>query len=210
MAASKPSLLREARLNGRSWGVREFVTSTSAKAEAQPGAVDRDVLVLERRQAVGVVGLRVFFIAHANRGALQQTNGGSQHLLSRHAAQRQIVVDPFPDRGEHRPKRCHAAEFRGVAHGPVVRMVAVLFAPASIASDRLQMPTLETTDPNVRPRRRNHKAPNPFQDFCIFDEPVFGIQVTKTAARPLSYNPRRLVRDVAQTCNSRRFIGISG
>ena len=69
----------------------------AAKAEADVAAVDLGVPVAQGRQAEAVVGLRVFAVADAEQGQLEQPDDRRQHPLARQAVPAQIGVDARPD-----------------------------------------------------------------------------------------------------------------
>ena len=56
------------------------------------GAIDLKVSLVQGRQAVGPVLLRVLGVADADQGDLQQAHGGRQHLLLHRSPQPQIML----------------------------------------------------------------------------------------------------------------------
>jgi hypothetical protein len=77
-------------------------------------------------------------------------------------------------------------------------MVAVLLAAARVATGGLQMPVGDRTDPDVAPRRRNHKQPNALERSFVTHFPTVGIDEAEAVARSLAANPRVVVADVSE------------
>jgi len=59
------------------------LAALALELEAQRRAGDLDVLVLQRGQTIGAVGLGVLVVAHPDAGALEQADHRGQHLLAR-------------------------------------------------------------------------------------------------------------------------------
>src|SRR6185295_16025770 len=86
-----------------------------------------------------------------------------EDLVTRQAGvlqvRRRSLADPRQGLGE----RDQTAVLDLVPHLAPFRVIAVLLAPAGVASRRLQMPTRVRANPDILPRRRNRQRSNPLQ-----------------------------------------------
>ena len=76
---------------------------------------------------------RVLLVADADTGALEQTDDGGEHLLSRQAGLREVVLDPLPDAWQRLAEGDHAAELGLVPDLAPLGMVAVLLPAPRVA-----------------------------------------------------------------------------
>lgn len=78
-----------------------FMALAAFAAEPETYAVtsDLDVLVTQRGQSVGMIGLGVFDVADADRGSLQQTHDRRQDLLAGQSWLCQVGLDAAADCG---------------------------------------------------------------------------------------------------------------
>src|ERR1700693_2262972 len=135
----------------------------AAEMQAYVIAVDIDMLLLQRSQAIRLIGLGVFLIACSNAGLVQQTDDGRDYLALRQTGSSKIFVYFLADLRKNGSKCQHAAVFGFIAHLPVTRMIAVLLAPARVPADSLDMTILDQADPNIFPGGRNDQGLYPFQ-----------------------------------------------
>ena len=126
-------------------------------AEVQRDLVpfDRDVTILQRGQAEAVVLSRVFSIADAGQRSFHQAYYRREHFLARQIRSCEVLLDPSPNRRQRPREIEHVRVFVFIAHRTPSRMIAILFAPASVAAGRLKMAVSGRANPHVGPRRRN-------------------------------------------------------
>ena len=77
-------------------------------------------------------------------------------------------------------------------------MVPALLSSLSIPACHLEMSLRTRTNPNIRPRWRNHKRLDPCQRLGIFDRLAICVHIAEAFAGPLSNNPRLCVRYISQ------------
>jgi hypothetical protein len=112
-------------------------------------AVDLDVAVAQRGQAVGLVFAGVLVVADAHHGRFQQVDDGGQHFFARQAGQRQRAVDFLADQRQGLAELDHAFVLDLVARLAPFGVVAVLLAPARVAPGGLQVAVGLRADPDI-------------------------------------------------------------
>ena len=86
------------------------------------------------RQAETVIGLRIFAIANAKEGQLQEADDRRQHVFARQAVMAQIGVHVRPDARERPAEHQHSVELGFISRLAPALMVAVLLASPRIAA----------------------------------------------------------------------------
>ena len=158
----------------------------AAKAQLQRAAAHGGVARAQRGQAVGAVADRIFLVAHAHIGGVQQPHDGRQHARARQqrlAPARCQVACHLGANARQRPaKGRHALELVRVAQLAPLRVVAVLAAPARVQPGGLQVALGQRADPHLGVGRRNGQAADAFQ-FALIAQPVaVGLAVAKALA----------------------------
>jgi hypothetical protein len=154
--------------------------------------------------------VRVFFIAHADEGGLQQFNDGGYHLLAWQTGRFQILLDSRPDGWETSGEIEHAVKFRVIADPPVVRMITILPAAARVHTGSLKMAIMGGTYPDILPGWRQDQRANSLQRGAITDQSAPGIKVGKTFPRFFTLKAGAAAVDVTETGQLRRFTRIIG
>src|SRR5206468_4407767 len=133
-----------------------LLAALAAKAQAQAIARDGSVAVAERRQSERLVLSRVFLVADANVGRVEEANDRRQHRLAprpRADGGGEIGGDALPDARQRRPELEHALELVGVLGETPLGVIAVLLAAARVAPRRLDVAVGARADPDVFVRR---------------------------------------------------------
>ena len=131
------------------------LAALALEVEAQLRAVDVDVAVLEGGQAIALVLLGVFVAADPDEGRLQKIDDGGENLLTRQAAQSQMLSDLLADIRQALGEVQHVMVLGALADLPKARMITVLFAPSGVAARGLDVPIRFRADPNIGPGRRD-------------------------------------------------------
>src|SRR5437868_6923045 len=93
----------------------------------------------------------VFLVANANQAYFQQLHHGGQHFVARQAGKLQVAGDPAANPGQRTGEGEDVNEFCLITHLAPARMITVLFAPASIATRRLEMTEGRWANPHLCP-----------------------------------------------------------
>jgi hypothetical protein len=105
-------------------------------------AIDFDMFSSQRCEPIRMVLFGVFFVAYADAGCLEQPHYGGEHIAARQSRKREVSFHLLSNSGKRFAKGSHTNELRGVVHGAVERMIAVLLAAFCVAADSLQMSIL--------------------------------------------------------------------
>ena len=127
----------------------------AAKLEAHVRPANLRMPVVHRRQPDGAVGPRVFLVADANQRFLEQLHRGGEHLDARQPALADVGGGAPADLAKRQREGRQLGVLRLVAHLAESRVIAVLLAPARVASGRLQMTVRVGADPDADPGRRD-------------------------------------------------------
>src|SRR5207245_9001583 len=119
---------------------------------------DVDVAIPQRRQAERSVRARVFLVADADRGLLQEAYDRREHLFARYALASKVALYAPAYPSEQLRQRDEAAVLRLVPHGAPALVIAVLLAAPCVPPGRLQMTERVRRDPDVRPRGRYRQS----------------------------------------------------
>src|ERR1700722_9445834 len=171
--------------------------------EMDAGPVDIRMAIPQRRQAEGFVGLHIFFVAHSNTCLIQQARNRRDYFTLRQAAPRQILIHARANFRQSGAEGGHTVELRLVAHLAIVRMIAVLFAPPRIASNRLNMAVLEWANPYVLPSRRDHQRMNSLQRRLVANRFRVWSKVDETFPTALPGDTRLFAGHIAEMCGFR-------
>ena len=131
--------------------------------EVQPErrALDVGMAVAQRGEAIGAVAGRVFLVAHAQEGGVEQAHQGGQHALPVErgvAAGGQVARDTGADARQGLAEGLEPLELAFVLQGPPLRVVAILLATARIDAGGLQVTLRERADPDIGVGRRDRQA----------------------------------------------------
>src|SRR5437879_10753575 len=150
--------------------------------KADSGAPDVDVSVAQRGQPERVVLPGVFLVADPEVRRLEQADDGRHDLILRQPVTSQITRDAPPEAGQDLSEAGHAVEFVGVTGLAPARVIAMLLATPGVPPACLQMAARAGRDPDVIPRGRNRKRPNPVQGGEVPDALAVGSDVLKLLA----------------------------
>ncbi len=170
----------------------------AAEVKANRRPANLGVLIVQRGEAVGAIGARVFFVTHADQRVLEQEHDDRQDFVARQPRQLEIAAHPPAHPRQGGPERQHPPVFFLIANFPPPRVVAVLLAATGVATGRLQVTVGERTDPNVAPRRRDHQAVNPGERLGVAHGATVNADESKSAPRSLPTNPGQRIADVPQ------------
>jgi hypothetical protein len=173
-AIDDPDLLRPARL--------------PTKAETHPGTADLGVAIPQGRQAERAIQARVFVVADAHPGELEQPDHRRQDLLARQSRRAQVTGHLSPDPRQPLPEPDQPIELPSVPARAKRRVVSVLQATTGIATDGLQMARRIGADPDVRPCRRDREPLDPGERGRVADQPSGRPPVPERATRTLAPN----------------------
>src|SRR5204863_9709677 len=117
--------------------------------EADRGPSGLGVRVAQRRQAVRVIGARVFLVADSNERFLKKLDNSGQHPRTRQAGPREVGTRSLTNPGQGAREEHQPSVLGLVAHLPPSRVIPILLASLRIASGRLQMPARVGCNPDV-------------------------------------------------------------
>ena len=172
--------------------------------EAHGRAAHLDVLRVHRGQTVRAVVARVLVVPDADQRLVEQPDDGRDHLLARQPRQRHVGEDLLAQGGHRFGEIDQTPVLRFVARLAPLLVVAVLLAPARVASGRLQVTALARTDPHVGPRGRDGQRTDARERLVVAHRSVVGVHVREPAAARDAADARRGVADVPQPCRARR------
>src|SRR5690349_7688530 len=117
-------------------------------------------MIAQRRQAEGIIMFPIFFVSHPNERHFQKPDNCCKHLIFREPWTPEIT---FHTGANFRQDLCeigHSIEFRRVPDRAPSWMVPILLAIAGIASNGLNVPLFQRTDPDISPGRGNGERSN--------------------------------------------------
>jgi hypothetical protein len=173
-----------------------LLAALAAKAQAQAIAGHGGVAIAQRRQPERLVLARVFLVADAHEGRVEEANDRRQHgVAARHRADRRGEVggDALPDARQRRAELEHALELVGVLGEAPVGVIAILLAPARVASGRLDMAVGAQADPDVFVRRRDREGPDALQFGRLAHPLAVGADVPEVVADADAPDAGRLI-----------------
>ena len=153
---------------------------------AQRGETERPVLAC------------VLLVADPDERRLEEADDESEHLLSRQSSPAKVAIGPAADPGQCPGELDQTAVLRLVSHLAPARVVSVLLAAASVATDGLDVATLDRRDPDVGPCRWDGQRLEPSDPIWIDDAAAIGADVAEPAPRRSSANSGHRVADIAQ------------
>ena len=155
--------------------------ATIAEANAVP--INLGMMIAKRRQTERAIGLGVFLVPDANARGLQQPHDAGQHLLVGNAFLFEIAtLCVLPNPRQHFGKVNHPFVFILIARFSPVLVIQILLSPFRVPAGRLDVAVGKGTNPNIDPRRRNHKRRNSIQRLLIVDRLAANAQINKTPA----------------------------
>ena len=178
-----------------------LLAALAAKAQAQAIAGDGSVAIAQRRQPERLVLARVLLVADAHVSGVEEANDRRQHrVAARHRAHRrgEIGGDALPDARQRRAELEHALELVGVLGAAPVGVIAVLLAPARVASRRLDVAVRAHADPDVLVRRRDREGADALQLGRLAHPLAIGADVGEVVADADATDAGRLVADPDQ------------
>ncbi len=178
------------------------------EAEGDLRAVDLDVLVAQRGQAVAAVFLGVLLIPDADVRLLHEADDGGEHLFARKAGEAQVLLHALANQGQRLRELDHALILGFVADLAPPGMVAALLAAPGIAAGGLEMAVGDGADPDAGPGGRDDERTDAAQRVFVMDGRPTRRGVTKTLSAADAANARLGVGDVAETGCLRRFFRI--
>ena len=161
-------------------------------------SLDLGMSVAQCRQTEASVRSRIFSIADAKEGQLQQPEDGGEHAFARETVTTQIRVDPGSDQGQRPGEHQHFAVFRLVPDFPPSLMVAILLAPLLIPSRHLDMSKRVEADPYRGPGRRDHKGLDAPQRLDVLNQRPVGLAIVETAPGLMAGDPQPVVGGMVQ------------
>ena len=166
------------------------------------GAVDVKVLLPKRGQPERSILARVFIIAHPDARLIENAHDGGDDLLTVEGWASHVLVDPVADAREGGGEGQKVVVLRLVADLAPATMVAVLLAPSSVTTDRLDVTVGERRDPHVSPGGRNHDVVDALQLVRVGDAAAVSRPVDEATPAADPANARCGIAAVAQTCGA--------
>src|ERR1700727_38749 len=114
---------------------QNFVLHTALAAEIEDGAAvadEGDMPVAKCRETEALVGARIFGIADPGASSIEQAHDHGQHLLARQSCKRHAALQDAPQLRQLLAEGNHSLKFRAVAKFAPFRVIAILFASASV------------------------------------------------------------------------------
>src|SRR5665213_922789 len=116
---------------------QNLVLHTALAAEIKHGAAiadEADMPVAQRRETEALVVTRIFSIADADAGCIQQAHNHSEDFLARQAWQCHVAFQNAPQLRQLLAEGNHSFEFRAIAKFAPFAVIAVLFAAARVSA----------------------------------------------------------------------------
>ena len=173
------------------------LAALAAELEAEVGAGDLDVAVLESGESEGAVGLGVLVVAHPDAGALEQPDHRGKNLFAGKSREAEVALQPRPDLRQRLAEAQHSAELGLVPDLPPLGMIAVLLPPSRVPSGGLDVSVGAGADPHVGVCRRNRQRANPGQLLGVTNRLPVRCYVHESLAGPLPADPRLSVAHIA-------------
>lgn len=199
-AAPRPPLQGAKRRQHHRVGDRLDVSLPALRAIVEHGlpALEVEVLAPERREAVGLVLLRVALAPDAEEAEVEQPDRAREDALAHEAPASEVLVEALAKAGQRRGEVEHPVELHAVlAFAPSV-VVAVLLAPGSVDSGCLDVATLIGADPHVLPSRRDGERSDPLEHVAVANRLAVLSHVREAAAAPHPPDPGRGAIDAAK------------
>ncbi len=172
------------------------------EGEEQGAPGDLDVLLEERRGAVGIVAAGVFLVADPDRRLVHQPDDPGGHPLPREGGAPQVPVDLPAELRERKAEGPHAPELRLTAQrGPGVG-VPVLLAPRRIPTGGLEVAVGIGADPNLHPGRRDRQGSDAPEGLFVPHGLAVGSRIPPARSATPSTDPGIFVADVDQPWRS--------
>src|SRR5688572_26664806 len=111
-----------------------FLAALALEVKVDLRALDLDVITVQRGQSVRAIFARVFIVADANQRGLEQPHDRRQDFLARQSRSAQISLDAGAQPGQRFAERQQTLELRLVAQLAPALVIAILLAPALVAS----------------------------------------------------------------------------
>src|SRR5438445_5463270 len=150
-------------------------------AEPQNASVDRYVLGLNRRQAVGRFGTRALFVADPKEALIDQADDRGQHAIAIEVRAAQVAADLTPQARKRFAELDDALELLFFALRAKPRVIEILRAASLVDADRLQGRRIAPRDPDVAPGRRHTYFSDSRQRFLIDDGGAVGVLIAEAA-----------------------------
>ena len=158
-----------------------FGATLATKFEHHPPATDKaHVAVTQGGQAIARIGPSVFSVTNAKPRRIENADHDRKYLVPRQFFHRKIDPEATTETRQRISERQHALEFRAVARGSPLEMVAVLFSTSGIATRRLQVTARICADPDVLVSGRDGEASDSQQDFRIADRAIVRTHIRET------------------------------
>src|ERR1700733_1970681 len=107
----------------------------SAEIEHSSAVADEgDMPVAKRRETEALVVARIFGIADPDASRIEQAHDHSQHFLARQSWKRHVALQDTPQLRQLLAESNHPLKFRAVAKFAPFRVIAILFASASVSA----------------------------------------------------------------------------
>ncbi|GAV37054.1 hypothetical protein ROTAS13_04747 [Roseomonas sp. TAS13] len=162
------------------------LAALALEVEADLAAVQPDMPVPQRGQAIGAVLRGIVLVADTDQRVLQQPRHGRQHLLPRQALARHVRRHPLPDLRQAGSELHHVPVFRRIPRFPPSGVVAVLLAAPLIPARGLEMPVRQRADPDVAIGGRNGQRTDAGEFRLVAQRMPVRIAIGEAAARPVS------------------------
>ncbi|MNH13783.1 hypothetical protein D3C79_733650 [compost metagenome] len=157
-----------------------FHAALAAELKADGAALDLDVAVAQRGQAVGFVVAQVALVANTDQCVVQQADHQCHYLFPVQPRARQVCLQLCAKLGQCLGKGQHAPIFVLIAQLAPLGVVAVLLAATRIAPCGLQVALRVGADPHVGVGRRDHQGGDARQRFTVAHTLALGIQIDET------------------------------
>jgi|SRR5579863_5854063 len=118
------------------------------------------VTASKRGQPIGPVLFCIFVIAYANAGFIEKPDNRGHNFRLTESRKREIVVYTLADLRQNFAESRHAIELHFVSHLTILRVITVLLSCLGVSSHSLNMPSIQRTDPDIGPCRRDDERPD--------------------------------------------------
>ncbi|MNZ28836.1 hypothetical protein D3C78_460760 [compost metagenome] len=179
-------------------GYLMFDSALAAKAEAYGAALDLDVAVAQGGQAEGVVVAGILTVANTDQGGVEQADHQGHDFFPVQSWARQLAVQLLAQFRQCIGEGQHARVFVAITKVTPQRVIAVLLAPASVASGGLQVTLRVSADPHVGIGRRHGQGLDTLQGDWVADALAIGIDINKACARFFTAQARLVVVNIVQ------------
>src|ERR1700721_3546955 len=107
----------------------------AAEIEHSSAVADEgDMPVAKRRETEALVVARIFGIADPDAGCIEQAHDHGQHFLARKPRRAHVALQDTPQLRQLLAEGNHPLKFRAVAKLAPFRVIAILFASASVSA----------------------------------------------------------------------------